>query len=435
MKKLKFLFSAMAALFLSAGFVSCSEDDDNGGGNNGGGDKTEYAFDIVVSIGEHGGMNQGEGTIVRRLTSLDASQPMVDFDNKGVDLSGDYTMEAILKGKYYYQVPESGDRFVKFEIVSDNQPPVVVAQRAFAQNTYKQRNYTHAWLDDNTLLIMSANGDRTQVLWTKLNAADLSIIDEGVLDGVVPSESAPYGLTTSGILTYRKADGKLFYFYQEKESARKTIPYFYTVVINAETMAVESISQTRLAEEMAGSAYGELLQNITMFDENGNLYLACINASDIAGDDGVLLRINAGETDFDPDYNGYKNPDGKLLTIQYLGNGKAFIYSRNDRVPNPAKPGKYLSGVSDYIHYYSILDLATGERTRLQYNGEDLPYCAGRFAQRSVVLNGKVYFGITAKELANPCVFIYDIETGMVGKGVEISEGFYFDMIRLVGAE
>jgi hypothetical protein len=104
-------------------------------------------------------------------------------------------------------------------------------------------------------------------------------------------------------------------------------------------------------------------------------------------------------------------------------------------VPNPDKPGKFLSGVSDYIHYYSILDLATGERTRLQYNGEDLPYCAGRFAQRSVVGNGKVYFGVTAKELANPCVFIYDIVTGMVGKGVEISEGFYFDMIRLVGAE
>ena len=434
MKKLKFLFSAMAALFLSAGFVSCSEDDDNGGGNNGGGDKTEYAFDIVVSIGEHGGMNQGEGTIVRRLTSLDASQPMVDFDNKGVDLSGDYTMEAILKEKYYYQVPESGDRFVKFEIVSDNQPPVVVAQRAFAQNTYKQRNYTHAWLDDNTLLIMSANGDRTQVLWTKLNAADLSIIAEGVLDGVVPSDNAPYGLTTSGILTYRKADGKLFYFYQEKESARRTIPYFYTAVINAETMMVENISQTRLAEEMAGSAYGELLQNITMFDETGNLYLACLNVTDEVGDAGILLRINAGETDFDPDYNGYKNPDGKLMTIQYLGNGKAFIYSRNDRVPNPDKPGKFLSGVSDYIHYYSILDLATGERTRLQYNGEDLPYCAGRFAQRSVVCNGKVYFGVTAKELANPCVFIYDIATGMVGKGVEISEGFYFDMIRLVGA-
>jgi hypothetical protein len=197
-------------------------------------------------------------------------------------------------------------------------------------------------------------------------------------------------------------------------------------------MAVESIRQTQLAEEMAGSAYGELLQDIIMYDEAGNLYLACINVTDEVGDAGVLLRINAGETDFDPNYNGYQNPDGKLMTVQYLGDGKAFIYSRNDRVPNPDKPGKYLSGVSDYIHYYSVLDLATGERTRLQYAGQDIPYCAGRFAQRSVVHDGKVYFGVTAKEYANPCIYIYDIATGEVTKGVEISEGFYFDMIRLV---
>jgi hypothetical protein len=76
--------------------------------------------------------------------------------------------------------------------------------------------------------------------------------------------------------------------------------------------------------------------------------------------------------------------------------------------------------------------LSTGERTRIQYQGKDLPLCAGRFAQRSVVHNGKVYFGVTAKEYSNPCIYIYDISTGMVSKGVEISEGFYFDMIRLI---
>lgn len=433
MKTLRLFFSALVALLLATGFTSCSNDDDN---NSGDGDKEQSAnvcFDIVVSIGEHGGMNQGEGTVVRRVSSLNADQPLIDFNGKGLVLTGEYTMEAIVKGKYYYQIPESADRFVKFEITSDDVPPTVVASRMFGQNTYKQRSYTHTWLDNGkTLLIMSANGDRTQVLWTKLNADDLSIIAEGTLEGVVPSEAASYGLTTSGILAHRESDGKLFYFYQEKQSARVTIPYFYTAVVDASTMKVESISQTQLAEEMAGSAYGELLQNIVMFDEADNLYIACLSASDVAGDDGILLRINSGETDFDPSYNGYLNPDGKLLTIQYLGDGKAFIYSRNDRVPNPDKPNKFLTGVSDYIHYYSILDIRTGQRTRLQYAGEDLPYCAGRFAQRSVVFDGKVYFGVTAKEYANPCIYIYDITTGEVSKGAEISEGFYFDMVRLI---
>ena len=77
----------------------------------------------------------------------------------------------------------------------------------------------------------------------------------------------------------------------------------------------------------------------------------------------------------------------------------------------------------------------TGARTRLQYNGQDIPYCAGRFAQRSVVVDGKVYFGVSTQEATNPCIYIYDIESGKVEKGVEISQGFYFDMIRVMDAE
>ena len=74
-------------------------------------------------------------------------------------------MEAIVKGKYYYEVPyQPADRFVKLEV---NYDPTtgknalnVVGQRPFADGyTFKARSYTHAWLDDHTLLIMAANGD------------------------------------------------------------------------------------------------------------------------------------------------------------------------------------------------------------------------------------------------------------------------------------
>ena len=95
----------------------------------------------------------------------------------------------------------------------------------------------------------------------------------------------------------------------------------------------------------------------------------------------------------------------------------------------------FLKGISDYIHFYSIIDLATGERTRLKYNGSDLPLSAGRFAQRSVVVNGKAYIGVSTEAAANPCIYVYDIATGKVEKGVDISGGFYFDMIRVVDAE
>lgn len=429
-KQFKLVMLALAAL-MTVTLVSCEKDDPENG-PEGGQEEVEYYYDVVVSIAEHGGMNQGEGTVVRRVESLEAGQPMIDFNNKGVVLTGTYTMENIIKGKYYYQVPESADRFVKYEIIDDNTAPVVIASCPFVKNTFKQRSYTHAWIDDNTLLIMAANGAKDKIVWTKLNAETMAIVAEGELDLTFKAEKATV-FSTSGILTYRKADNKLFYFYTEKESSRVAIPGLYTLVLDPATMGVLDNSYTKdLAEEMAGTAYGELLQNTVMYDEKGTLYLACLKTSDVAGDDGILLRINPGETEFDPSYNGYANPDGKLLTVQYLGNGKALIYSRNDRVPNPEKAGKYLTGISDYIHYYSILDLNTGIRTRLQYNGADLPYCAGRFAQRSVVANGKAYIGVTAQEYERPCIFIYDIAKGTMEKGVEISEGFYFDLLRVV---
>jgi hypothetical protein len=174
------------------------------------------------------------------------------------------------------------------------------------------------------------------------------------------------------------------------------------------------------------------------------MYVACLHATDVKIDgvekavsveDGDLLRIKPGQTSFDPTYNGYKNPEGKMLTIQYLGNNKALAYSTDGRIINPADPTVFLKGISDYIHFYSIIDLATGERTRLKYNGSDLPLSAGRFAQRSVVVNGKAYIGVSTETAANPCIYVYDIATGKVEKGVDISGGFYFDMIRVVDAE
>lgn len=405
---------------------------------------SDVFFDVVVSIGEHGGMNQGEGTIVRRVSSLSGDQPMIDFNNKGVVLTGTYTMESIVKGKYYYQVPESADRFVKFEIVDDNTSPVEIAKCPFVKNTYKQRNYTHAWIDDNTLLIMAANGDKDKIIWTKLDASTMSIVAEGELELSLQNPQAKM-FSTSGLLTYRKADNKLFYFHTEKKSARVAYPGLYTSVINPSTMAVESISYTdELTEETVASAYGELLQQSVFYTEDGTMYVACLHATDVkiegaekavSVEDGDLLRIKPGQTTFDPTYNGYKNPEGKMLTIQYLGNNKALAYSTDGRIVNPADPTAFLKGISDYIHFYSIIDLTTGERTRVKYNGSDLPLSAGRFAQRSAIVNGKAYIGVSTETSANPCIYVYDIASGKVEKGVDISGGFYFDMIRVIEIE
>lgn len=354
MKRLNLLSGILMAIAMTLSFSACSDNNDPAPTPDPDPqpELSDYHFDIFMTIGKHGGMNQGDGTIVKSVNSLTADMEVIDIKNDGVEFRSEnntYSMEAIVKGKYYYQVPNSNDRFTKLQVTGNSIK--IVQEQTFVQNTFKVRGYTHAWLDDHTLVIMAANGDADKVIWTKLNADDMRI----------------------------------------------------------------------LAGEMAGSAYGELMQSCVMYDADGNLYLAAFtDANDM--EQGHLLRIRKGETDFDASYEGYPNADGKLLTIQNLGNGKALVYARNDAAG---------TAIDSYSHYYSIININTGTQERLSYNGQEIPYSGGRFAQRTAIVDGKAYIGVNT-EKANPCIYIYDIATGKVEKGAEIAEGYYFDMLRVV---
>lgn len=415
---MKFLKTGMFATALFS-FVACSNETPGGGDDNPG-LKGKIHFDIFMSVGEHGGMGGGENTIVKSVESLTSDQPMIDIKGSGVELNP-YTIELISKGKYYYQVPSKQTRFTKFQIV--NNKIEIVQEQPFVVNSYTERKYTHAWLDDKTLLVMAANGDADKIIWTKLNADDMTILAEGTLDLPLPAGAAVF--TTTGILTYNEKVGKLYYFYYGKDKAgRKGVPTsnFLTAVINPSDMKVESNKVNTLAAEMAGSSYGQLLQECVTYDENGNLYLAAFTKNEESGlEKGQLLRINKGESDFDPSYEGYPNADGKLCTVQYLGNDKALTYARNQSAD---------VGRDTYSLYYSIVDLKTGERTPLTCDGKKVGYSSGRFSQRSVVVGGKAYIGVNTE--TSTCIYIYDIATGTTEKGADIAQGYYFDALRVV---
>ena len=391
-----------------------------------------HHFDLTVTVGKQGGMGRDVTTIMQSRTTLDGGAT-VDFKNAGCEINADYSMEMILKGKYYYEVPVSADRFVKLQFV-DNKMQVVQAQ-PFRENTYNTRQFCHAFTSDNTLVIMAANGDKNAIVWTKLNTDDMSIISEGTLS--LQLADGYDSFTTSGILAYRESDNKLFYFYYNKKGSGRTAknePFFHIAVIDANTMAVEQDIINSEANEMAGSAYGELLQQTTFFDENGNLYLAAFSDTEI-GEEGKLLRISKGNFNFDAGFNGFPNADGKLLTVQYLGNGKVFVYSRNDAITEDDGKGgtRKATQIDSYSHYYSVINLNAKTRTRMAVNGIDIDYSSGRFSQRSAFDRGvgKVYFGVNTQSAA-PCVYVYDVATGAVSKGVDVAEGYYFEQIRLV---
>lgn len=422
MRKLNFFHSAVAVLMLAATFVACSNDDESSDAPN---PTSKVHYDLTVTVGNHGGMGQDkQGHITLSVASL--SDPSATINpSQGAEIT-DYTMEGIYKGKYIYQVPVSADRFSKLEFVNNRMQ--VVQEQPFKDGiTFTARNYTHAWINDNTLVIMASNGDNNKVIFSKLNTDNMSIIQQGELNITQPSGYTV--LTTSGILAYRKSDNKLFYFYYWKTKKRNGVeePFFHVAVINPETMQVEQDNINTECQQMQGSAYGELLQQIVFFDENDNLYLSAFN--DVDGKNiGRLLRIKRGEYNVEAGYNAFTDAKGKLLTVQYLGNGKVFAYCGD----NSVTPSKANPSIGDVAYYYSIIDVNNKTVQRVAYNGTDIPYSSGSFSQRSTLNTAEnlLYFGVnTASEQR---IYIYNVATGAVTQGASITSGFYFDLLRVV---
>ena len=62
--------------------------------------------------------------------------------------------------------------------------------------------------------------------------------------------------------------------------------------------------------------------------------------------------------------------------------------------------------------------------------GEEIAYNAGRFSQRTAVVDGKAYVGVNTRE--ESCIYVYDIATGKVEKGAEVDASVYFDILRVM---
>ena len=399
----------------------------------------DYNFDLFVCAVKHGGMSQNKnGTYVRSVTSLEGDQPRVEFTGKGVDITQNYTLESITRGKYYYQVPQKATGgFVKFHIernAAGEETIVEDAEVPFKDNVYSARKYTHAWIGDSTTLVVIGTASKaTKIIWSKLNESNLAIQSEGTFDITLPENYGSF--STAGLLTYRKSDKKLYYFYLDKVKSGITdaaSSVTHIAVIDPETMKVESNTTVPadIMEETAGSAYGELMQNMIMYDEADNMYVAGLITVD-EQEMGILRRIPVGSKTFDASWNGFPNPEGKLLTVQYLGNGKALCYSRDNDLGTK---------IDSKSHFYSIINLSNGSRERVKYNGQDLQYCGGRFSQRSIVVNHKAYIGVGGEtegeaEATYPTIYIYDCKTGTVEKGRELSKGFCFDIIRAMDVQ
>ena len=171
------------------------------------------------------------------------------------------------------------------------------------------------------------------------------------------------------------------------------------------------------------------------FDEDENLYIACNTKIEGAIDNtcqyGSLLRIPKGATAFDS-YQGFWNKQGKIVTVDYMGDNKALLYLQDpEHTGTGTDNSKYEGWGNGYNCYYAMLDLTTDELTEFQYDGKPLPFCSGTFSQRSFVLGNKAFIGVNP-ETSNPMVYVYDMNAKTVTPGISIQEGYIFTRINYI---
>lgn len=425
----KFFFLALIAL----GLVSCDNKDDS---------KPFVSpveslpahFDIWVSLDGttgSGGQNQAQTVIVQGVQSLDDDK-VLSFKGIGADVTSIMDAETMIHGKYYYQVaPLKEAKYAKYQIT--NQGVQLLAEHSFGKNTYAATKYCADWINDSTFVVVASANSNSKVVWSKVKEANnkFTILSEGEFD---LSQSGVEKYSTSGLVRYRKADNTLIYLFCDYSRATTKTNKIFAAFVNPDDMSIKSVAEEIRSTQLAGTVYGELLQNKTFFDENGNLYVACGSQIENSKNsstctNGRIYRINAGASEFDASYLGFNHPDGKIVTVDYLGNNKVLLYLQDPKHCGlVADNSDYDGWGSKYNCYYAVYDLLNNELSELEYNGKKLPFNLGTFSQRSVVRDGKAYIGVNP-EVGAPVIYIYDIATGKVTKGMTIQEGYEFNRI------
>ena len=423
------LFSGLATVALLS-MASCSSEPNPGPAPETG----TIHYDVWVPLSQATGQ-QDESYVVHRAETL--AEGTLQLKDAGADITGQLTPETILRGQYYYQVNEY-NRFVKAEIT----PTGIQILKQIPSAYFKKGKYAHAWTDDRTLVLAGADGEGKKVLWVKYDVEAMREIANGTLELPAPPEDKLF--TSSGLLGYRAKDGKLLYSFAYKPKGMKNSKEFHLAFVDSKTMKVEKIVTEDRAEFMAGTAFGELRQNKTFFDEKGNYYIACNSVlpgeKNGAGkvtttaQHGALLRVNAGETDFDKSYNGYTQnargeARGKIITVDYLGDHKALLYMQDPKFARPdEEPVWDTKSDKKWVFYWIVLDLATGEQKWL----DKIPFSNGNFSHLALVKGSEIYIANNSQN-ENSCVYVYNWKTGDLKKGLTFADqGATMDRITMV---
>ncbi|WP_455773002.1 hypothetical protein [Porphyromonas asaccharolytica] len=425
------LVATLVATLVTLSFTACDSDTPNPQ------EEVTVGYDLWVPIDGATGQSTAntDPHIIARVADL--TKGVFSIKGEGAETSASPLTPYVVYHKgYYYSVSREG-RFGKFRVSNTG----IETIKEFPMPQILDRRFSHAWLDDNTLVMVSSVGDKQEMSWVKVDVNKMVITAEGKLDLPKPEEGEIFN--SSGLLGYRKADNTLIYPHVYMEKSKKTsmaLPpkrnEIYIAFIDATTMQVKKIDKDTRCEHLSSTSFGETRCQKTFFDSKGNFYFAAATCNipenakkSSTKQRSFLFRVNAGSMETDKSFDGYAQPRGKIITVFPLNDDEVLLYMQD---PDFKEKGNtdWSSKTNRYIYYWLRCNIKTQQVEHIK----DIPFSNGNYGQLAVRNGNTVSIGANV-EGAPTTIYQYNINTRKVTKGATLADGFELDRITPVVKE
>lgn len=395
--------------------------------------KTEASgYDLWIPVmGATGKTNTAEYDQYIIIRADDLSKGTIDIKGKGAETGKtSLTPHVVYRDGYYYSVSRAGN-LGKFAI--DGTTVRVVKEIPVPM--IKDRQFSHAWTDDHTLVLLSSTGKQQEVSWARIDVETMRLIGEGKLDLEAPKEGEI--LNSSGLLGYRKSDNTLIYPHiylaaKRSDRAKKLRGEIYIAFIDAKTMKVKTVDTDKRADWLGAMSFGDSRTQNTMMDEAGNFYFVAAKIlketprPSTTAQRSLILRVNKGSMETDKSYDGYAQSRGKIIDMTPISRDQVLLYVQDPKQATPENP-IWDSKKNRYVFFWQILNLRNHQVRRI----EGLPLSVGNFGHFGVKKGDKLFLGSNV-EKGNSAIYIYDLRTEKVTKGAELEPGFEIERIEPV---
>lgn len=370
--------------------TSCSKEPSESGGFEG---ETSYKYFLLSALGNW------PNTVHYMTGTNDVTQGVMDLKREGDEVNSKGTYAYIVKNGYIYNYKTDQGVFKKMKFTKDK----LVTEKEIPYSFIEDIS-TFTWADSKTLILIGATSTKRIIRYTVLDTEKMEIIKQDDINGL---EVFPTDYPAFNIGTIAYVDGELIFQYGFRDDKWMTAPFYNLAKISyPDFKVINSAKDIRSTGLANGSPYFKA----SFVVDNKSFYYTCSPRKETGQLATYLFRANKADVSFDPNYvidiSALVGGKELLTIIDYIGDNKAMIIYRD-----PAFG-------STYNGRYAVVDLQTKQLVRtLDELPADEPYEQGFFVEK-----GKVNIAINSKSKEGNFVWIYDVKTDKVVKGMNIPD-------------